>query len=130
MVTIVGYNQRISKENKAFYTLDLQGEIETVKSKDTGKYYITARKASVISTFDENTCKRMIGQELPGTIQREACEPYAYQINGTDEVIELAHTFVYQPEEAEPTLSKVITKMTTQVKNGKDYSKNGSVVGV
>jgi hypothetical protein len=35
-----------------------------VKSKETDKFYVTARKAS-ISSFDELTCQALIGTELP-----------------------------------------------------------------
>jgi hypothetical protein len=45
--------------------LELQGGIEMVKSKETDKFYVTARKAS-ISTFDELTMSALIGTELPG----------------------------------------------------------------
>jgi hypothetical protein len=36
---------------------ELQGGIEMVKSKETDKFYVTARKASISSTFDELTCQ-------------------------------------------------------------------------
>ena len=49
-----------------------------VKSKKTGMYYGTAKKASIPSTFDEETCKSLIGQELDGTIERIECEPYEF----------------------------------------------------
>jgi hypothetical protein len=46
--------------------LELQGGIEMVKSKETDKFYVTARKNFYLSTFDELTCQALIGTELPG----------------------------------------------------------------
>jgi len=57
MVTIVDYSQRKNSEGKDFYSLILQGGIEMVKSKETDRYYATAKRCSITSTFDESTCK-------------------------------------------------------------------------
>ena len=40
------------------YLLEAQGGIEMVKSKETGLYYATSKKATVSTTFDEETCKK------------------------------------------------------------------------
>ncbi len=70
-----------------------------IKSKSTGNFYATARKAFISSTFDAETCKALIGTEMKGTIERRECEPYEYTVKETGEVIELSHQYVYVPEE-------------------------------
>ncbi len=61
MVRIVNYQKRTTEQGKEFFVLELQGGIEMVKSAETGKFYVTARKASISSTFDELTCQALIG---------------------------------------------------------------------
>ena len=50
MVKIVNYQKRTTEQGKDFFVLELQGGIEMVKSQESGKFYITARKASISST--------------------------------------------------------------------------------
>ncbi|WP_282112337.1 hypothetical protein [Maribacter stanieri] len=98
MVRIINFKQYTSDEGKVFNVLELQGGIEMVKSQTTDRYYATARKATMPSTFDENTCKSLIGTELTGQIVKVQTEPYEYTIQETGEVIELSHRYEYQPE--------------------------------
>ena len=42
------------------------------------RYYATAKKATVSTTFDEETCKGLIGTQMPGKISKIKTEPYAY----------------------------------------------------
>jgi hypothetical protein len=78
MVRIVNYQKRTTEEGKEFFTLELQGGIEVVKSQETGKLYMTARKANMSCTFDELTCQSLIGTELPGSVRKVECEEYSY----------------------------------------------------
>ena len=57
MVTISGYAERVNKEGKPFYSLTIQGGLEMVLSEESGRYYATAKQATVTSTFDEKTCQ-------------------------------------------------------------------------
>jgi hypothetical protein len=98
MVKIIDYSLRTSNEGKEFYALTLQGGIEIVKSSN-GSSYVTIRKCSLPTTFDESTCQSLVGQELPGTIQKVECEPYEYMIEKTGEVIMLSHRFEYTTQE-------------------------------
>jgi len=100
MVTICDYALRTNKEGKDFYALILQGGISMVQSKQTGNYYVTAKKCSIGSTFDEQTCKTMIGEKIPGSIQKQTCEPYEYVAKETGEILQLTHRWVYLPEGA------------------------------
>lgn len=102
MVTIIAYALRESKDGKSFITLQLQGDLEMVQSQETGKFYATARRCSVTSTFDEPTAAALVGKTLPGSIERVACDPYEYTVEETGEVITLVHSYSYVPEGATP----------------------------
>jgi hypothetical protein len=101
MVKVVDYAQRKNEQGKSFFALILQGGIEMAKSEQTGRFYITAKKTSIPSTFDEVTCQSMIGEELPGKIAKVECEPYEYTIEETGEVVRLSYTYQFIPVEQE-----------------------------
>ena len=103
MVRIIGYKQREKEDGNPFFILELQGGVEMLMSKETGQYYATAKKAYVTSTFDEPTCKALIGTEMPGQIIKEECEPFDYVIKETGEEITLSHRWVFVPESKEET---------------------------
>ena len=115
-----------------FSTLELQGVIEMVKSQETGKFYITARKASISSTFDERTCQALIGTELPGAVKKVDCEEYEYTIKDTGEVITLSHRFEYVEQEAPiQTAEKSKTTIEEFMSNapiGNSFSTNGELI--
>jgi len=97
MVQIVDYKKRTNSEGEEFFALILQGGLEMVKSQDTGNYYATAKTASVTSTFNEETCKGLIGQEIPGSVQRIPCDPF--ELTTEDgEVLTLEHRWSYLKE--------------------------------
>lgn len=98
MVQIVGYAERENSFGEKFFALILQGNLEMVKSKLTGNYYATAKKATVASTFTEEDCKKLVGQEIRGSVQRMPCEPYEFTNPSTGEVILLDHRWVYLKE--------------------------------
>lgn len=112
MVRIISYKKRETEDGKEFFVLELQSGIEMVKSKETGKFYVTARKASISSTFDELTCQALIGTELPGKVEKVMCEPYEYVIKDTGEVITLTHRFEYVEEEKATTPSVEMSKLS------------------
>ena len=98
MVTIVDYKTLQKDDGSEFHALVVQGELEAVKSKESGKMYFTARTAKVPSTFSEASCKSMLGNELPGTIRKVSVEPYEYAIPESGEVITLSHRYEYVSE--------------------------------
>lgn len=98
MVKVIAAHLRESEKGK-FVTLDLLGQIEMVQSQNTGRFYATARRCSIGTTFDLETAKGFIGQLLPGSIGRVQCDPYAYTVPETGEVINLSHTYAYIPQE-------------------------------
>ena len=100
MVTVIGFVLRKNKEDEEFYSLILQGGISIVKSKQSGSFYATAKKCSIPSTFDLETCKNLIGEKIPGTVQKQSCETYEIADSETGEILELSHRWVYLPEGA------------------------------
>lgn len=99
MVTVIDFETRMNADGKPYVALIIQGDVEMVLSKETGKYYATARKASISSTFDASTAKALIGRQMPGTITKEPCTPYDYTNPNTGEVVQLNFRYVYKPEE-------------------------------
>lgn len=95
MVTVINYVVRQNKEGESFCSLVIQGGLEMIVSKQTGKFYATARKTSIPSTLDEATCKNLIGSKIPGTIIKVECEEYEFQTENNGEVITLNHTYEY-----------------------------------
>lgn len=100
MITIKNYLVRQNKQGKDFIVLELQGDVEMVQSAETGRFYATARRCTITSTFDEATAKAIIGTTMPGKIVRQNCDTYEYAIPETGEVIKLAHRYEYLPEDA------------------------------
>ena len=100
MVTISGFTERQNADGKKFYALILQGGMELVLSEASGRYYATAKQASITSTFDEKTCQGLVGTKLPGKVTKVACEPFEYTVQESGEVILLNHRWVYSPSEA------------------------------
>jgi hypothetical protein len=112
MVTITNYVVRENSEGKSFVSLELQGEVEMIQSATTGRFYATARRCSMPSTFTEEVAKTLVGKQIRGRIDRVQCEPYEYTVKETGEVIILMHTYAYTPEEkiepsAKPALEVV-----------------------
>lgn len=100
MVTIIKFKKRVNQEGKEYGVLVLQGSIETVRSQTTNRPYLTAKKTAVPTTFDDVFAKNLIGQTLPGQIERQECEPYIFTNPETGEEMELSHTFVYNEDPA------------------------------
>ncbi len=91
MLRIVEFKERTNDEGENFFALILEGSVEMVQSQNTGRYYATALRCSIPSTFTEETCKQLIGTSIPGKIVKVECEPYEFEIPETGEVISLAH---------------------------------------
>jgi hypothetical protein len=125
MVRIINYKERLSEEGKPFFVLELQGGIEMVKSKDSGRFYATAKKAQISSTFDEQTCMALIGTEMPGSIIKQECEPYDYVVKETGEELTLYHRWVYTSDESNS--QKRVKDESNMLLQGnvKEFSQNG-----
>jgi len=100
MVTVVNYALRKTSEGREFYVLILQGGLSLVQSSQTGNYYATVKQVSIPSTFDEATAKQMIGEKVPGSLQRKSFDPYEFTSKTTGEIMQMNHRWVYVPEGA------------------------------
>lgn len=95
MVKIIDYQKKQNKDEEDFFLLVLQGGLQIVKSEETGKYYATMKQATISTTFDEATCKNLIGEEIPGSIVKVDCESYEFVKPETGEIITLSHRWQY-----------------------------------
>ena len=111
MVTIINYKTRTKEDGTEFYLLEVQGGIEMVQSKSTEQYYATAKKATLSTTFDEETCKGLIGTKMPGKISKITTEPYHYTIRETGEQVTLDHRHVYLPDNVDGQEEKLAKKL-------------------
>ncbi len=98
MVQVIDYKARTNAAGDQFFALIVQGGIELVQSGATGNFYATAKKASIVSTFNEATCQKLIGTELPGTVERISSPEYEWTVPGTGETVVLNYTYRYSPE--------------------------------
>ena len=95
MVTIVGISKKTSsKTNEEFTVLNLQGSPEVLKSRISGKPYLSARKATLPCALDEEFAKLLIGTTLPGDIQEMECKPFDLALP-TGKKIKVSRTFQY-----------------------------------
>ena len=110
MVTIVDYKTYQREDGSEFHALVVQGGVEAVKSKETGRLYLTARTAKVPCTFDEITCDALKGTTFPGSIRKVKVESYDYAIPSTGEIIHLTHRYEYVDEEESVLDKNVLNK--------------------
>ena len=95
MVTVKEIKKAENSKGEEFYGLIVQSGAMPVKSKQTGRVYITAKTAFVATTFDEETASSLIGSEFEGTIRKVQTDPYEYTIEETGEIIELSHRWEF-----------------------------------
>jgi len=108
MVKIIDYKKRLNSEGKEFFTLGLMGDVEFVLSSITGNFYATAFRGAITSTFDEETCKELVGKSFPGTIERVEVEPYEYKVPETGETVILSHKYRFTPQQKQPSVESVV----------------------
>jgi len=99
MVTVTNYKTVETDTGDTYVRLQLEGDLEMIKSVKTGNFYAHTKKCSISSTFDEVVAQKMIGKQLPGSIIKEKVEPYEYEIDG--EVLTLSHRWAYTDETAD-----------------------------
>ncbi|QEK52817.1 hypothetical protein FYC62_14955 [Pedobacter aquae] len=113
MVTVTNYLQKENAEGKAFFMLELTGELEIVVSQTTGKPYATVRKVSIPTTLDENMCKLMLGKQMPGQIAKvEVEEAYDYTNKETGEVLSLNYRYEYSATEKAQTMEQAVFQVS------------------
>lgn len=98
MVKVVAAHLRQSEKGQ-FVMFEIMGELELLQSQKTGRFYATARRCMISTTFDAITAGTFVGQSLSGTIGKVDCDPYTYKVPETGEEVELAHRWDYVPQE-------------------------------
>ncbi len=110
MVTVV--DVKVVENNntgESFMALVIQGDMEMVQSKQTGKFYATARTCNIPCTFGETMAAQMIGKTMQGAIEKIPCEPYSYVVKETGEQITLDYTWSYNPTPSTTVDADVVT---------------------
>ena len=97
MVTVTEVLERKNKDGESFIALMLDGGLELVKSSNTGRYYATCRRASMVSTFTMEQAKSFVGHKISGKIERVPCKPYDFELD-SGEVIELDFSYQYMQD--------------------------------
>ena len=122
MVTIVDYKAFQKENGEKFYSLVVQGGVEAVKSKESGRTYLTAKTTNLACTFNEITCKSLIGTQLPGQIRKVEVEPYDYTDRTTGEIVEMTHRYEYLSDEDAIINDNVLNhkRCTKQLQNGQN----------
>jgi hypothetical protein len=110
MVKIVDYKTYQKDDGSEFHTLLIQSGVEAIKSKQTGRTYLTAKAARLSCTFNKETCESLIGSELPGEIAKVAVEPFEYTDKTTGEIITLSHRYEYINEQQSIIKDNLIEK--------------------
>ena len=100
MVRIVDAYERESKDGDSFVLLIIQGKIEPVVSKTSGRPYLTARRTAIPCAFILPEAKQLIGTTLPGEVERHECDPYEFVVPETGKKVKCTHTYMYNPEPA------------------------------
>lgn len=122
MVIVSDYFEKInSKTNEPFVLLELSGGLELVQSQNTGKFYATARKCRIPSTFNADVAKLMVGQQVDGDIVRVESDPYEYTNKTTGEIITLAHSYAYRPKGSMELLGESRLEVVEEKINQKSY---------
>ena len=104
MVTVMDF-KAIETEESYYVILQLQGDLAVVRSSKTGRCYATAKQCWISCTFTDDVAEQLVGQKIPGSIEKVECKPYKYTIPDTGEIIDLSHRWLYAPEGEEPDAS-------------------------
>ena len=108
MVKVIDVKTFEKEGEKGFTMLVVQGGVEPIISKQTGKIYLTMRKANVPTTFDIAIGKSLIGTELPGTVKKIECEAYEYTIPESGEIVSLSYQWQYVDEDLVNATKQII----------------------
>jgi hypothetical protein len=103
MVKVKNYHVRQSNDGDKYISLELEGDVSFVQSQNTGRFYATTKRCFMYAALDEATAKSLIGTQMPGTIERVACDPYEYTVQETGEVKTLSYTYEFRPADAVET---------------------------
>ena len=105
-VTITGLERKTNlKTNESYTVLVLQGNAIVLQSKATSRPCVSARKTTIPCALDDVLAKSLIGQTLPGSIEKVACTPFEVKLP-TGKKVKISEKFQYfpDPEKAETVI--------------------------
>ena len=85
MVQVLEVVERTSSKGNTFRVVIVGSDAQVVYSKD-GKPRVDAVKAGIPSNLPTEALKALIGNKLPGKIEKQECEPYTFIGNDGEEV--------------------------------------------
>ena len=97
MVTIVEVAERTAANGNTFCSVMVAGDA-SVYTNAEGKASLVALKASIPSNLPKDVLESMIGNKLPGKVERVETEPYQWTNPNTGEELTLSHTYKYVPD--------------------------------
>ena len=100
MVTVINFEKRINLKKEEFFVLELQGDVEMLRSVSSGRFYAHAHKTTITTTLNEASCRGLIGTKFPGVIKKIECEPYEYKVPNTNDTLMLTHNYKYFADES------------------------------
>lgn len=99
-VLVTDYFERNNSKGETFFVIQVSGGNEFITSKDTGKVYLSSKKATIPTSFSQQQCEAILGSEFTGQILKEQCEPYSFfDDNGTEHTRDFRYVFVPATEE-------------------------------
>ena len=96
MVQVLEVVERTSSKGNTFRVVIVGSDAQVVYSKD-GKPRVDAVKAGIPSNLPTEALKALIGNKLPGKIEKQECEPYTF-IGNDGEEITLDYRWQYAAE--------------------------------
>jgi hypothetical protein len=98
MVKIIGTESKVNPVTKEQYNLIvLLGNVEVLKSKSTGKPYLTAKKVTMPTTLTSDQAEELVGTSLPGEIEMVDCPEYEIKMPGSNKKVRINHSFQFVP---------------------------------
>ena len=96
MVQVLEVVERVSTSGNTFRVVIVGSDAQIVFSKD-GKPRVDSVKAGIPSNLPTEALKALIGNKLPGKIEKQECEPYTF-IGSDGEEITLDYRWQYAAE--------------------------------
>lgn len=96
MVQVLEVVERTSSTGNTFRVVIVGSDAQVVFSKD-GKPRVDSVKAGIPSNLPTEALKALIGNKLPGKIEKQECEPYTF-IGNDGEEITLDYRWQYAAE--------------------------------
>jgi hypothetical protein len=105
MVKIIGTETKVNPKTKEQYNvIVLLGNVEILKSKSTGKPYLTAKKVTMPTTLTSQQAEELVGTNLPGAIEKVDCPEYEIKMPGSNKKVRISHTFQFAPSTSDESV--------------------------